>query len=224
LGQRADRPSSALSFGGFFREALFAYHHRAIHLPRVERVARALAAQIGRASSLLDIGCGDGTVAFSIAKKVGADRVAGVDIKIRPKTVIPVIPYDGEHLPFPDGAFEAVVLSDVLHHCPRPEVVLREALRVSARVVAIKDHFRFGEVSRAILLAMDMVGNAAPGVHVEGAYLRAGEWAALVHAVGARFTALTWPLQIHDYPFRIITQDRLQFAACIEPARTCMEA
>ena len=198
------------------REALFGYHHRAIHVPRVERVARALAAQIGRAGSLLDVGCGDGTVALSIGQAVGADRVEGVDIKVRPKTAIPVTPYDGKRLPFPDGAFEAVVISDVLHHCPEPRVVLREALRTSSRLVAIKDHFCFGKVSQAILLAMDVVGNAAPGVHVEGAYLSAGEWAALAKEAGARFTGLTWPLQIHDYPFRLITQDRLQFVARIE--------
>jgi SAM-dependent methyltransferase len=198
---------------------LFALHHRAIHVPRVERVARAIAAQIGRASSILDVGAGDGTVARAIAAAVGATRVAGVDIKVRPEAAIPVTPYDGERLPFPDRAFEAVVLSDVLHHCPRPDVVLREALRVSDRMVAIKDHFRFGKVSGAILLAMDIIGNAAPAVDVTGTYLSAGEWAALVHGAGARFTALTWPLQIHDYPFRLITQDRLQFAARIEPSR-----
>jgi SAM-dependent methyltransferase len=202
---------------------LFTFHHRAIHVPRVERVARALADQVGRARSVLDVGCGDGTVVQAIARAVGAEHVAGVDILVRPVTAIPVTPYDGEHLPFPDGAFEAVVLSDVLHHCPRPDVVLREALRVSARLVAIKDHFRFGKVSEAILLAMDVIGNAAPAVHVEGVYRSAGEWAALVEGAGARFTALTWPLQIHDYPFRFITQDRLQFAARIEPARRAGE-
>lgn len=198
---------------------LFAFHHRAIHVPRVERIARAIAAQIGRAGSLLDVGAGDGTVAHAVGAAVGATRVAGVDVKVRPEAAIPVTLYDGERLPFPDGAFEAVVLSDVLHHCRRPSVVLGEALRVSARMVAIKDHFRFGKLSDAILLAMDLIGNAAPGVAVTGTYLSAGEWAALVHNAGARFTGLTWPLQIHDYPFRFITQDRLQFAARIEPAR-----
>src|SRR6185369_14644223 len=153
--------------------ALFAFHHRAVHVPRVERVTRALVAQIGRAASLLDIGCGDGTVAQGIGAAIGAARVAGVDVLVRPETAIPVTAYDGEQLPFRDGAFEAVVISDVLHHCERPAVVLREALRVASRVVAIKDHFRFDRVSGAILLAMDQVGNAAPGVLVRGTYFTA---------------------------------------------------
>jgi SAM-dependent methyltransferase len=196
--------------------ALFALHHRAIHLPRVERVTRSLAAQVGRAGSLLDIGCGDGSVAAGIGAAVGATRLAGVDVLVRPETAIPVTPYDGEHLPFADGAFEAVVISDVLHHCEHPAIVLSEALRVASRVVAIKDHFRFDRLSGAILLAMDQVGNAGPGVLVRGTYFTGGEFAALVHDAGGRVTGLEWPLRIHDLPWRLITQDRLQFTAKIE--------
>lgn len=200
------------------RGALFAFHHRQIHEPRVERIARSLGRQIGEARSLLDIGAGDGTVARMIAAHVGAERVAGADVKVRPDTAIEVSAYDGEHLPFPDGSFEAVVLSDVLHHCELPLVVLREALRVASRVVAIKDHFRFGKVSENILLAMDVVGNAAPGVLVRGTYFSPHEWAALVRDAGGRFTGLEWPMRIHDLPWRLVTWDRLQFTGRIEHA------
>jgi SAM-dependent methyltransferase len=198
------------------KRALFSAHHHRVHVPRVERVARALAGQIGAASSLLDVGCGDGTVAQTIAGRVGASRVAGVDVKVRPYVAIEVTAYDGLHLPFPDGAFEAVVISDVLHHCHDPAAVLRETLRVASRVVAIKDHYRFGWLSEKILLAMDLVGNAGPAVDVRGTYFSPGEWADMVAAAGGRFTGLDWPLQIHDYPFRLITQDRVQFAARVE--------
>ncbi|WP_437737891.1 class I SAM-dependent methyltransferase [Sorangium sp. So ce1335] len=198
--------------------ALFSLHHRLVHVPRVGRVARALAAQVGRAASLLDVGAGDGTVALSVARRVGAQRVVGVDVKARPGAALPVAAYDGERLPFPDGAFEAVLLSDVLHHCARPGALLAEALRVASRVVAVKDHFRFGPVSEKVLLWMDLVGNAAPGVEVRGTYFTPGELVELVHGAGGRITGLEWPLRIHDLPFRLVTQDRLQFAARIERA------
>jgi SAM-dependent methyltransferase len=209
-------PNETRPFAERLRGALFALHHREIHVPRVERVARSLAAQIGHADSLLDIGAGDGTMARAIAAHVGASRVAGADVKVRDETAIEVSAYDGEHLPFADRSFEAVVLSDVLHHCEHPLTVLREALRVSARVVAIKDHFRFGKVSEAILLAMDRVGNAGPGVLVRGTYFSAAEWAALVRDAGGRFTGLTWPMRVHSLPFRLVTWDTLQFTAKIE--------
>ncbi len=210
--------SAPLPFGERVRGALFDLHHHQVHVPRVQRVARSLGAQIGEARSLLDVGAGDGTVARMIAAHVGAEQVAGADVKVRPEAAIEVFSYDGEHLPFPDGAYEAVVLSDVLHHCEHPLTVLREALRVASRVVAIKDHFRFGKVSEAILLAMDLVGNAAPGVLVRGTYFSAAEWAALVRDAGARFTGLDWPLRIHDLPWRLVTWDHLQFTGRIERA------
>jgi len=202
------------------KQALVSAHHHRVHLPRVERVARALAVQIGRAGSLLDVGCGDGTVARDIASRVGvgSGRVAGVDVKVRPEVAIEVVAYDGEHLPFADGAFEAVVISDVLHHCHDPRAVLREALRVAGRVVAIKDHFRLGPVSEKILLWMDIVGNAGPAVEVRGTYFSPREWAEMAAAAGGRITGIEWPLRIHDLPFRWITQDRLQFAARLEHA------
>lgn len=200
------------------REAFFAYHHRAIHVPRVKRVARALGDQIERASSLLDVGCGDGTVALAIADRVGAARVEGVDVKVRPGTPIPVAPYDGRRLPFDDGAFEAVVVADVLHHAEDPRAVLAECLRVASRVVAVKDHFQFGWASNKLLLWMDTIGNLAPGVDVRGTYFAPGDWIGLVNRAGGRITGLEWPLQIHDYPFRVVTRDALQFAARVERA------
>lgn len=203
---------------GKVRDALYASHHRRVHEPRVGRVARALAAQIGRAGSLLDVGCGDGTVARDIAAAVGADRVAGVDVKVRPEVAVEVTAYDGVRLPFPDRSFDAVVISDVLHHCEDPRAVLREALRVAGACVAIKDHFCFGPVSERILLWMDMVGNAAPGVTVRGTYFTPGQWVSMVTDCGGRVTHLDWPLQIHDYPFRLVTRDELQFAARVEHA------
>ncbi|AUX22917.1 hypothetical protein SOCEGT47_034330 [Sorangium cellulosum] len=196
--------------------AFFSLHHRLVHVPRVDRVARALAAQIGRATSLLDVGAGDGAVALEVARRVGAQRVAGVDVKVRPGAAIEILAHDGERLPFPDGAFEAVLLSDVLHHCARPGALLAEALRVASRAVALKDHFRFGPASEKILLWMDRVGNAAPGVEVRGTYFTPGELVELARGAGGRITGLEWPLRIHDLPFRLVTQDRLQFAARVE--------
>jgi SAM-dependent methyltransferase len=198
------------------REVLFGYHHRAVHVPRVQRVARALGEQIGRAGSLLDVGCGDGTVAREVAERVGAERVAGVDVKVRPGAAIESHLYDGTRLPFDDGAFEAVLLADVLHHASDPAAVLRESLRVASRVVAVKDHFQFGWASQKLLLLMDRIGNAAPGVDVRGTYFTPTAWIDLVTSAGGRVTALEWPLQIHDYPFRVVTRDALQFAARVE--------
>lgn len=200
---------------GPLSRAFFAWHARRIHAPRVGRVAGALARRIGTTGSLLDVGAGDGSMALAIAALCGATRVSGVDVLVRPGAVIPIAHYDGTTLPFEDGAFEVVVLSDVLHHATDSERVLRESLRVARRLVAIKDHFRFGPVSAAVLYAMDRVGNAAAGVPSPGSYFTKASFAGLVTRVGAQVDSLEWPLRIHDLPFRIVTRDTYQFAAAL---------
>ncbi len=196
-------------------EALFAWHRRHVSAPRVTRVAEALARRVGPAASLLDVGAGDGALAAAVANLTGATRVVGVDVLVQPRAAIHVEHYDGTTLPFGDGEIDVVILSDVLHHASHPEQVLREALRVARSAVALKDHFRFGALSAAVLYAMDLTGNAASGVHSPGTYLSAPEWSDLVHRAGGRFASLEWPLRIHDLPFRWITRDEYQFAAAL---------
>ena len=200
---------------GPLSRAFFAWHARRVHEPRVTRVAAALARRIGRASSLLDVGAGDGTMAVALAGLVGATRVAGVDVRVRPSTAIPIAAHDGATLPFDDASFEVVVLSDMLHHAADPERVLRESLRVASRAVAIKDHFRFGPISAAVLYAMDRAGNAAASVPSPGSYFTAASFTSLVGRAGGRIASIEWPLRIHDFPLWIVTRDEHQFAAAI---------
>lgn len=196
-------------------QAFFAWHARRVHEPRVARLAAALGRQIGSAASLLDVGAGDGTLGRELAVRTGASRVAGVDVLVRPGAAIPIEPYDGVSLPFGDGAFEAVVLSDVLHHTTDPARVLRESLRVAERVVAIKDHFAFGRVSELLLYAMDRAGNAEAGVLSPGHYFSAAAFADLVEEAGGRVRSIEWPLRVHDFPIWLFTRDEHQFTAAV---------
>lgn len=197
--------------------ALVGYHHRTIHVPRVRRLIRALGREIRTAESVLDVGCGDGSIAQGVAAVVGASRVCGVDVKLRPEVLIDARAYDGRGLPYDDQSFEVVLLSDVLHHAEAPEQVLREGLRVARRAVVVKDHLAFGPLSRLVLLAMDRVGNAGPEVAVPGRYFELSEWFELVRAAGGRIANLRWPVRIHDLPWRLVTRSELQFVARVEP-------
>lgn len=201
------------------RRALFASHRRVVHAPRVRRVADALATLVGPAESLLDVGAGDGSIAARVARAAGASRVRGVDVLPRDPCAIPTEAYDGHTLPFADGAFEAVLVADVLHHAAEPIRVLAECLRVARRVVAVKDHYQFGWGSNLLLTWMDQVGNAEAGVLVRGRYFTRESFALAVTAAGGRVTRELWPLRIHHLPFRLVTRDALQFAAAVEPVR-----
>lgn len=188
-------------------------HRVAVQAPRTERLGGALASLVGHAKSLLDVGCGSGELSRFVASRAGASRVQGVDVLVQPHPHIPVTRYDGRTLPFPDASFEVVLLSDVLHHAEAPEALLREALRVAAQAVVVKDHFAFGPVSSKLLLAMDLAANGFYGIASPGTYLEPPDWVALFEQVGATLERLEWPLHVHAPLLRLIAPSELQFAA-----------
>ncbi len=95
---------------------------------------RAFVAQlpIDPAASVLEIGCGTGaTGAFALAegrcgRYVGVELMPGPAAEAR-KVLTQVIEGDAERLPldFPEGAFDALILSEVLEHLREPEALLK---------------------------------------------------------------------------------------------------
>jgi SAM-dependent methyltransferase len=195
------------------------YYFRSNLESRSERVTASVAMHVGRAKSLLDVGCGDGNNTLRLAERIGIERVVGVDVLVRERTHIEVRPYDGLHVPFGDREFEVVTLLDVLHHCTDPGQVLREAVRVADRAVVVKDHFAFGPVSRTVLYAMDVFGNRKFGVPSPGTYFDFPAWVRLVDDAGGHIAAVEWPLALHDMPWRLVGWPELQFTAKIVPVR-----
>jgi ubiquinone/menaquinone biosynthesis C-methylase UbiE len=81
---------------------------------------------------LLDVGCGDGGVAWLLRRRVG--QVVAVDVE--PSDVwrnhegVTYMVADGEQLPFGDSEFDLVHSKDSLHHMHSPERALGEYRRV----------------------------------------------------------------------------------------------
>jgi ubiquinone/menaquinone biosynthesis C-methylase UbiE len=93
-------------------------------------------------ASVLDIGCGSAYVAWQLAAVAGRE-VHAVDVADFRRVPLPNFAlFDGLHLPYPDGRFDLVVFSFVLHHVPdvyKP-LLLAEARRVARRrVVVLED-------------------------------------------------------------------------------------
>ncbi|HEY5827000.1 MAG TPA: class I SAM-dependent methyltransferase, partial [Hyphomicrobiaceae bacterium] len=93
------------------------------------------AAGLTQGMRLLDVASGPGSVAGAALRR-GA-RPVGVDLSSRmvelARSLNPEVEFhegDVEHLPFPDGAFDALVCSFGLGHFPYPEAAAAECLRV----------------------------------------------------------------------------------------------
>jgi SAM-dependent methyltransferase len=92
--------------------------------------------------TVLDVGCGEGYVGEELCAR-GVREACGVDIlDLRRNKSGPFRLYDGQTLPFPDDAFDLVMLNFVLHHVPdeRKIALVREALRVThAKLFILED-------------------------------------------------------------------------------------
>lgn len=93
------------------------------------------AAGVGHGTRLLDVGTGPGFVA-SAAVELGAE-VTAVDqsaamVRIARSVGVRSLQATVESLPFPRGAFDAVVAGYLLNHLPRPEAALAGLARVLA--------------------------------------------------------------------------------------------
>jgi SAM-dependent methyltransferase len=93
------------------------------------------AVHAAKGARLLDVATGPGALAAAAARRgthaMGVDLAPGmIDLARRLRPGIEFHVADVEHLPFPDGSFDAVACSFGLGHFPRPEASVGECLRV----------------------------------------------------------------------------------------------
>ncbi len=74
-------------------------HGAAVFKRRVRILARLMAQELHDAAQVLDVGTGDGSIAAEIGRLRPDVTITGVDVLVRPSTQIPVILFDGSHLP-----------------------------------------------------------------------------------------------------------------------------
>src|SRR5258707_49654 len=91
-------------------------HGKHVFRRRVRVLSELFAKLIPANASVLDIGCGDGSVDSLIMNQRPDIRISGADVLVRSETQIPVTLLDGDKLPFADASFDVVLLVDVLHH------------------------------------------------------------------------------------------------------------
>ena len=137
--------------------------------------------------AVLDVGCGTGTLAMEVARRVGrAGRVAGVDpgteqiARARAKAARRNLPIEFqigviEQLPFPDQTFDVVFSTLMIHHLPAS--LKRQGLAEIARVLKPGGRLVIADFKRK----QERTGRAAR-FHAGGSSMR--DLAALVKEAG----------------------------------------
>lgn len=147
----------------------------------------ATVARLRPGETVLDVGCGTGTLALEVAQRVGrAGRVVGIDpgtqqiARARAKAARRHLPIEFqvgviEQLAFPDQTFDVVFSTLMMHHVPAP--LKRQGLAEIARVLKPDGRLVIADFTRK----QDRAGMAAR-FHAGGSSLH--ELAALVQDAG----------------------------------------
>lgn len=190
-------------------------HARRIFPRRIQRLTAVLADRLPQQATVLDIGCGDGSLSAHIGGRRPDVRITGVEVLVREATQIPVTRFDGSLLPFPDGSFDVVMFVDVLHHTQDPRVLLQEAARVARHVILIKDHVANGILDRWTLKLMDYVGNAHHGVALPYTYWSLQQWSEAWRQLQVEPFEWTTEVDLYPWPLTLACDRSLHFVASL---------
>jgi SAM-dependent methyltransferase len=185
-------PNARSTFSLFDRSRI-AFHHWGSHFSRIELLASHIARYIPARSRILDLGCGDLKLATRVARSIEASECVGADIwplRTEPPEGTRYVQIDADQpLPFVDREFDVALLIDTLHHADAREALLREALRVSRRVM-VKDHFERSLLDRGKLHLLDWLGNSGYGISTPDRYFTSSEFESLVRSIGGKLEIL----------------------------------
>ena len=198
------------------REFLAGKLHDGLVLTRRANVlAKHVAAILPANARVLDVGCGDGMIDSLVQQRRRDVRIEGIDVLVRPSARIPVKPFDGTSLSYPDASFDVVMFVDVLHHTVDPLMLLKEATRV-AQVVVIKDHLRDGFLANTRLRFMDWFGNKHYGVALPYNYWSGAQWEIAFRALAVDVTERMTFLGLYPAPASWLFERGLHFMARLE--------
>jgi ubiquinone/menaquinone biosynthesis C-methylase UbiE len=152
-------------------------------------------AGIGGGDSVLDLGCGTGTLAVWLKQRVTEAQVTGLDVdpdvlsRARRKafaasTPVEFVEASSTELPFPDQSFDAVLSTLFFHHLLEPEK--RKSLTEVARVLRPRGELHVADYGRPqgpIMAAAFLVVRAFDGFEPTAANAR-GELPELFRAAG----------------------------------------
>ncbi len=182
---------------------------------RTRVLSGVLSGLIPQEATVLDVGCGDGYLAFCLMQNRSDIVIQGLDVLHRKKTYIPVKMYDGQHLPYADSSFDTIMFVDVLHHSRSIERLLNEAIRVTRKIIIIKDHLKNGLVAGPTLRMMDNIGNVRFNVELKYNYWPRKKWLRTVNAMGLVVCDWQEKLGIYPWPISLFFDRSLHFVTTL---------
>lgn len=216
--------------GGWFGKILIQFHKNSSHSNRISLLRDEIHQMIMHENvqvsqlSILDVGCGDMSLAEGIAEKIPNSLLSCIDLyRLEEQHLSDVRwhkykQFNGRDIPFEDNSFDYILFADVLHHCQAEiENLLSESVRCGKYII-IKDHFEYGYWSRWILKLMDIIGNWGYGVSIPQKYFRVEEFDKLLKKHNLETLKVKRGIDLYKHlPFvSLVCKPEYQFVALLK--------
>lgn len=152
---------------------------------------------IKKGSRILDLGCGCG-IAGETFKKFFQAEILGIDVKDYRILPLPFRLYDGFHLPFPDGSFDAVLINYVLHHSEDQTALLKEAKRVVRDKIIIYEDLLDGFLS-GFICKLHGASFAKFVVRTKFSFASEKEWEKIFEEIGLN---IVFKKKVNNFPVK----------------------
>ncbi len=192
--------------------------HAPVYAARLRALVAAITPHLKPGDRVLDVGCGNGTLARALLDNPGAPAglvAEGLERYKRGGEPITVHAYDGVKMPLADRSYDCVIVADVLHHEEDPDRLLRECARVSRRLVIIKDHSVAGPLAQQRISFIDWAANAPYGVKCLYRYNTPAGWAGVRSRLGLGLVEERLAMDLYPPGFNALFGRRLQYFAVL---------
>ena len=193
--------------------------HAPIYRRRISVLTDTILAYVQANDLLLDVGCGSGALGRALldCRRCPAGvRVIGLESNRRGGEAIDVQAYDGHVFPYGNNTVDLVILADVLHHEACPDRLLAEAIRVTKRIIFIKDHKIEGFLAQPRICVLDWAANTGYGVKCLFRYNTKPEWNRFLNRFSVRLTREINCIDLYPAFFNLIFGRRLHYCAVLD--------
>lgn len=196
--------------------------HRPVYKSRMESLGKAIIPYLSANDKILDVGCGFGEFSAFISRNEKTPKginIIGVEKFIRPDTLIEIKEIINGNIPFDDNYFDVVMILDVLHHEQNWGHLLDECIRVSKKLVIIKDHRVTTKTSYYRICLLDWLANKPYGIECLYRYFTENKWREIFTEKKMEVIKEELSLKIYPNIYQIIFPGNLQYFSVLKKSK-----